>query len=294
MGAKMTMVSRVRAGVPQVVASIWAALVVISALTLATAPPASAGAQYFSQEKGFDACQTPSTSAMQTWWTSSPYFNYYVYIGGSNKANCGGATVNSSWISTVLSENWQLIFTWVGPQMPYGTCQTHNTYNTYVSLNTSTAYTQGYNEAVAAFNELTSLGVNTAGIPIAYDLEWYNGGSSCRAAASSFMKGWATYFTISPTQWPGVYGSSCASYLNDFASDGSPPWFIWGGDGSTGIKTESIACIPSTNWTSHQRHKQYAGGHNETYGGVTISMDSDCSDGPVYGTYGNTQDGACT
>jgi hypothetical protein len=30
-----------------------------------------------------------------------------------------------------------------------------------------------------------------------------------------------------------------------------------------------------------QRHKQYWPGHNETYGGVTMNIDNDCSNGPV-------------
>ena len=39
--------------------------------------------------------------------------------------------------------------------------------------------------------------------------------------------------------------------------------------------------IPSTQWATHQRAKQYRGGHNETYGGVMINIDNDNLDAPV-------------
>jgi hypothetical protein len=257
------------------------------------ASPASAAGQYLSQVKGFDACVTPSTSEMQTWFSDSPYWNYFVYIGGSNRSNCGGASVTSSWVSTVIGQDWQLVFVWVGPQMPYGTCQTHDTYNDYVSLDTSTAYNQGWDQAKSAYSELKNLNVNVNNAPVVYDLEYYHGGTTCRAAAKSFMKGWADYLDQSPSQYSGAYGSACASYINDFASDGNPPEFVWPGDGSTGESTGTISCIPSGNWVNHQRHKQYSGGHLETYGGVTMNIDNDCSDGPVYGSFGNLLDGTC-
>jgi hypothetical protein len=34
-------------------------------------------------------------------------------------------------------------------------------------------------------------------------------------------------------------------------------------------------------WPNHQRLHQYVGGHNETWGGVTINIDSNAVDGPV-------------
>jgi hypothetical protein len=274
----------------------WLAVLVVVA-ALAAAPgllpttSARAAGQYISQEKGFDACTLPSTSAMQTWWTYSPYYDYYVYIGGSEKANCGGATLSSSWINTVTAQGWDLVFTWVGPQMPYGTCSSRSWANN-ISLSTTTAYNQGYNEASAAYAQLANLGVNTTNAPVVYDLEGYNGGSGCRAAAQSFMKGWADYLELAPAQKSGTYGSGCSSYLDDFASDGNPPDFVWGADWGTGISTSGISCVPSGHWVNNQRHKQYQGGHNETYGGVTLNIDADCANGPVYGNAGYA-DGTC-
>jgi hypothetical protein len=273
----------------------WLAIVVAVAATLGAqgllpSSAAHAAGEYISQEKGFDACVLPSTSAMQTWWNDSPYYNYYLYIGGSEKANCGGATLSSSWISTVVNQGWDLAFIWVGPQMP-SSCSSDGWGDT-ISLNTSTAYSQGENQAIAAYNKLVNLSVNVTNAPVIYDLEAYNGGSSCRAAAKSFMKGWADQMAVAPAQLSGTYGSACASYIDDFASDGNPPDFVDPAAWGSGQSTSSIPCVSSTHWTHNQRHKQYAGGHNETYGGVTINIDNDCANGPVYGNRGNS-DGTC-
>jgi hypothetical protein len=106
------------------------------------------------------------------------------------------------------------------------------------------------------------------------------------------MKGWADQMAVAPAQLSGVYGSACASYIDDFASDGNPPDFVDPAAWGSGQSTSSIPCVASTHWTHNQRHKQYAGGHNETYGGVTINIDNDCANGPVYGNGGN-MDGTC-
>jgi hypothetical protein len=80
-----------------------------------------------------------------------------------------------------------------------------------------------------------------------------------------------------------VYGSSCGSGLSHFATINPPPDFIDGADWDGQSSTADISCIPSGDWIYNQRHKQYRGGHNETYNGVTVSVDNDCSNGPVYG-----------
>ena len=43
--------------------------------------------------------------------------------------------------------------------------------------------------------------------------------------------------------------------------------------------TTSDPYVPSGDWANHQRLHQYSGGHNETYGGVTLNIDGDYLDG---------------
>lgn len=129
-----------------------------------------------SQERGFDTCAAPSLSTMKTWWAYSPYYNIGIYIGGSNRA-CSQANLNSSWITNVQNGDygsWGILPIWVGPQMP-PSCNTR-TYRTYISTDTATAYTQGRNEASAAYSAMVNLGMDIRGTPIAYDLEGYSGG----------------------------------------------------------------------------------------------------------------------
>ena len=45
--------------------------------------------------------------------------------------------------------------------------------------------------------------------------------------------------------------------------------------------TSTLSCVSGTSWASHQRLKQYQGDHNETYGGVTLNIDSNCANGPL-------------
>lgn len=183
--------------------------------------------------------------------------------------------------------------------MPNPYCQRNQLWNTYVSTTAATAYNQGWNEAVAAFQAAAALGMDTAGMPLIYDLEFYTNGtgslSTCRSAAKSFMKGWADYLEAGVSQKSGIYGSACASYLDDFAFDGNPPDFIfigdWSGNAHTSVVTNN--CVASVHWVNAQRHKQYVGEHLEPHGSVSISMDNDCSNGPVYYTTSRTFETAC-
>lgn len=107
--------------------------------------------------------------------------------------------------------------------------------------------------------------------------------ATCRAAAKAFVDGWDAQLHVAPAQVAGVYSSSCAGYLDDLATITHKPDFIdaadWDGKPSTG----DVSCVSSGHWTHQQRHKQYQGAHNATYNGVTLNIDSRCSDAAVYG-----------
>lgn len=297
---------------------IWAMVVslgLLIPLPMAIVPTHSASAaeqEYLSQEYGFDACKTPTTAQMQAWWSNSPYFNYFGYLGGDNASNCGGATFNNTWVQTVDCANcglyptmeWDVGFFWVGPQHGVGDlCESSATqiYNYYIGTNTTSAYQSGYQNAVDLYQTVQTDGFNYVGMPLTYDLEGYNDSSTCRAAASAFMQGFADYLHAPPAQMVGVYGSTCSSELADFSSDGDAPDYIHGADPSTGYHTSTMSCVPSNLWTNHQRQKQYSDKgtnvtsttHAETYGGVTLTIDNDCSDGPVYGQFYQQLSGTC-
>ena len=252
-------------------------------------PPSAAAYSAISQGHGFDTCAAPTSASMDAWWTGTPFLNVGIYIGGANRG-CSQPNLTQAWITHQQATGWGLLPIWFGPQMGNPSCTNKHIWNSNISTNTTNAYNQGYAEAQAAYTASIGLAFNLANLPLIYDLEAYSGGTSsittCRNAAKSFMKGWADFLQLPTAQKPGVYGSACGSYMDDFAGNGNPPDFIWFGDwsGNTHTSVVTSSCIGSTHWTSDQRHKQYAAPHVETWNGVAILVDSDCSNGPVYFT----------
>lgn len=247
---------------------------VLSIAPLAAAP--SAQASYGNSiHMGWDACYA-SVNTAQAFWTNTPYWNMGLYLGGSSYGS-GCKRWSSSEVSQLRSMGYQFLPLWVGPQAP---C---NGWASSFSYDTSTAYSQGRNEAISVYNTIVGLGWDTLNAPIIYDLEAFNtGNGSCLSAAQSFINGWVYQLHVAPAQLAGVYGSSCGSGLSSYASIGNVPNFIHGADWNGNPSTSDLACVPSGWWVYRQRHKQYSGGHNETWNGVTMNIDSDCSNGPVY------------
>jgi hypothetical protein len=247
---------------------------VVSVLAPAVAP--SAEASYGkSIHRGWDACSA-SIATAQAFWTNTPYWNMGLYLGGSSYGS-GCKRWSSSEVGQLRSMGYKFLPLWVGPQAP---C---NGWASSFSYDTATAYTQGRNEALSVYNTIVGLGWDTANAPIIYDLEAFNtASSSCLSAARSFVNGWVYQLHVAPAQLAGVYGSSCGSGLSSYASIGNVPDFIHGANWNGTLSTSDLACVSSSYWTGRQRHKQYQGGHNETWNGVTMNIDSDCSNGPVY------------
>jgi hypothetical protein len=227
------------------------------------------------QSKGFDACTAPSTSTMQKWWTNTPWSWIGVYIGGVMRA-CPQPNLSASWFNTTYSQGWAYELLWVGPQAP---C---TSYRSRISYDTATAYNQGKDEAIQAWRTLNAFGFGFAtNTPVTYDMENYANSSSCRAAVKSFMQGWNDQLHVAPAQLSGAYGSACASYIQDWATMARPLDFVNGADWDGDPSVYHISCLSNAYWVHHQRLKQYRGDHYETYGGVTLEIDTNCADGPT-------------
>lgn len=243
-----------------------------------------------SNRPAFDACTLPNTSQMLAWWNSSPYREANIYIGGSNRG-CNAWNqqyLTAQWVSTVRSQGWNFIPTWVGPQAP---C---SGFGSRISYDLNTAYNQGRSEADQAANAAKNLGLTVSGglggTIIYYDMESYSNNSSCRNAVKSFMSGWVSRLHELGNR-AGGYGSACASYLNDWSSitGGNVPDDLWPAawiysSYNSGASVWGVSCIPDYNWAYHQRIRQYTGGHSEMWGGITLNIDSDISDGHVSGS----------
>ncbi len=236
--------------------------------------------------QGFDKCEIPTLAQMQMWWTSSPYNAVNLYIGGSARG-CNNLALSASFVSQLNSQGWRFIPTWVGPQ---ANC---TGYLSRMSSDSTVSYSQGVAEADAALDTAIFLGLSDAdgsGTVIYYDLEAYNtSNATCRNAANSFISGWVAEMRARGNL-AGVYGASCASAPTDWASIPNVPDALWianwyGNAGTVAyLETASVwnaACLSNSLWGNHQRLRQYAGGHNETWGGLTLGIDSNVLDGPL-------------
>ena len=252
-----------------------------------SAPRSAVAYSGMAQGHGFDTCAAPSSATMDKWWPGTPFFTVGIYLGGANRG-CAQPNLTKTWIDHQQATGWGLLPIWFGPQMGNPSCTDKHVWNSNISTSAMTAYNQGYAEARSAYLAAAGLGFALADMPLIYDLEAYSGGTAstttCRNAAKSFLKGWADYLEVPIAQRSGVYGSACGSHVDDFASDGNAPDFIWFADWSGNPHTDVVTsgCIAAGHWVDLQRHKQFEGGHRETWNGVTVNIDSVCADGPTY------------
>jgi hypothetical protein len=221
---------------------------------------------------GFDACTAPSSGAMNA-WLASPYRAVGIYFGGVNRA-CTQLNLTPDWVAEQVANGWHLMPIYMGLQAP---CTTSNKKFLFTAAN---AATQGRANADDAVAQATALGLAPGSVLI-NDMEAYRtDDTSCRTAVQTFVSAWSSrlhdvgylsgfYSSLSSgvADQVAVYNSTTyvrTDYL-DFAR-------------YDGVVTTSNSAIPSSYWSPHRRIKQYAGGHDETWGGVTINIDNDYLD----------------
>jgi Domain of unknown function (DUF1906)/Ricin-type beta-trefoil lectin domain len=227
---------------------------------------------------GFDTCTAPSSSAMSA-WSASPYRAVGVYIGGVNSA-CAQPNLTAGWVANEVAGGWHLIPTYVGLQGA-GACRGQCS-----TIDPSQASAQGAAAASEAVGEAQGLGI-PSGNPIYYDMEQYTRGGANTSTVLAFLSAWTSQLHADG-YLSGVYssGSSGISDLVGAVGTGvTEPDDIWIADWN-GEQTTSDPYVPAGDWSNHQRLHQYQGGHNETYGGVTIDIDNDYLDGATADTNG--------
>lgn len=218
---------------------------------------------------GFDACSTPSTTTMAD-WGASPYRAIGFYIGGANEA-CAQTNLSASWVAQESAAGWALLPIYVGLQAPSNGCGC-------ASIGPSQASAQGTAAADDAANQAAAVGI-APGNPLYDDMENYSRTTTNTTAVLAFLGAWTTELHARG-YLSGIY-SSATSGITDLVKEqgtGYPePDEIWDAEWNGQANTSS-AYIPSTDWANHQRLHQYQGGHNATYGGATINIDSDYVD----------------
>ena len=219
---------------------------------------------------GFDACAAPSSAAMKA-WKASPYRAIGIYIGGVSRG-CKQPNLTAAWVSEQQQNGWHLFPIYVGLQ---AACTTH----TYRISNPQAA-AQGRNAGTDAVAQATALGLARNSMVI-YDMEAYSTtDAACKAGVMAFMKAWTIRLHESgyASGYYSSMGSGVKQQVDNYFADGyARPDYVdfarWDGVGSA-----ADVGIPAAYWTPGRRIKQYSGGHPETYGGVTINIDTDYLD----------------
>ncbi|MBI1758639.1 MAG: DUF1906 domain-containing protein [Actinobacteria bacterium] len=219
---------------------------------------------------GFDACAAPSSGAMDA-WLGAPYRAVGVYLGGGARA-CAQPNLTAAWVSRQSSRGWHLVPIYVGLQAP---CTAYS-----YRINPPTATAQGRLAADDAANKAAALGL-APGSTVYDDMEAFpTSAPECSTAVLQYLSGW-TARLHERGYLSGAYSSASsgvavlAAVTASAAYQGPDHIFFarWNGVAST---VEPV--LPDSMWSSHQRIKQYLGGHDERYGNVTINIDSDYLD----------------
>ncbi|HSX66550.1 glycoside hydrolase domain-containing protein [Nocardioides sp.] len=232
---------------------------------------------------GFDQCLAPTQAKMDAWLDNSPFHAVGIYISGNSRACRSQPNLTRTWVSTQLARGWRLLPITLGPQ---ASCQPrYPKYNDDPRINPdptswwSKAKAQGKLEAERAVTAAKNLGIVPRST-LFYDLEGFDlGNTNCRESALRFVHAWT--LRLHELGYKSGFYSSASSGIKmvDDARVNHPGVFAlpdtlwiarWDGVANTTTETRYLR---SDGWTGGNRLKQYQGGHNETWGGVTINID---------------------
>ncbi|MDO9457224.1 glycoside hydrolase domain-containing protein [Nocardioides sp.] len=236
---------------------------------------------------GFDQCLAPTQSTMNRWLSTSPYLAVGIYISGDSRACRSQPNLTPAWIRTQLQNGWKLLPITLGPQ---ASCQPRfPRYQDDFKISPfrgkgryPRAREMGRASGTSTVADAKKLGI-PAGSTLWYDLEGFDAtNTDCRESALAFLSDWVT--TVKRLGYvTGVYSSagSGIKVLDDVrVSRGAAytlPDRIWLARWD-GVANTSTSYIRNDGWRPGHRVKQYRGGHDETWGGVKINIDTNFLD----------------
>ncbi len=219
---------------------------------------------------GFDVCTAPSLDTMRAWRAASPYRAIGIYTSGSQRG-CSQPRLTAGWIRQARAMGWRFVPTHVGAQAPCNAQQRRPRH-----IDPADAVQQGRDEAAVAVRGLEAVGLGK-GSPVYLDMESYPlQDPACGQAVVDFTLGWTQ--ALHAAGYRSGFYSSLDSGIADLvaaARAGSSPlpdalWYAqWDDHASTD------AALGTGRWADHQRAHQYHGNVEETYGGVTLTVDRD-------------------
>jgi peptidoglycan hydrolase-like protein with peptidoglycan-binding domain len=229
----------------------------------------------------FDACQAPSQEEMDVWREQSPYWAVGIYISGDNRYCDVQHELSPEWVAEQARKGWRLLPLHVGRQAACTNVDRWDKISDDPADNYAEARSQGRAEARAAVAAARYYGIGRRST-LWYDLEHFDiTRRHCRESALSLVSAWTRKLHDLGYR-SGFYSSASSGIrmLDDSRRDRSDsytlPDQIWLADWNGKANTRS-EFIPHEGWSRARVH-QYRGGHDETYGGVTINVDSNFMD----------------
>jgi hypothetical protein len=231
------------------------------------APDVRAGSGY-SNQQGVDACTLPTASQLSSLWLGTPFYWWAYYLGGATAQARGCAPFSSSLLTTARNIGWGFAPIWDDLQSPSG-CG--GSYSHRMSINTTTAYSQGQTSALKALAAMQSAGFASYD-QVWLDIEAYSYGTTgCKAAVNSYVNGWDSLLGGDS----GVYGSSVGSQVDSWWTISHPPIMVWMGswDHPTANPNTvwSISGVSNSHWNRDLRMHQYRG--MRTYSNLVVDVD---------------------
>ena len=227
------------------------------------------------EARGLDSCNAPTHAQMAAFWHQTHWWWWGVYIGGVNRA-CPNTNLTPRWIRKEVRRGWGLQPIWVGQQAP---CSNQSGL-ARMSHHRARAYKQGRRAARHAYTRVQNLGMHTR-TTVVFDMEAFDTTKPrCVRAVKAFVRGWSHQLRDKSPVMPGYYGSSCASAVSAMWRISPRPSYVCVANYGSGRNVARMSCVPRDVWP--RRLKQYTGGTMVTENGVTLAVDKDCADGPMY------------
>jgi peptidoglycan hydrolase-like protein with peptidoglycan-binding domain len=256
------------------------AILVVTAVVqvLRARPPAVTGVMPGSfTGYAFDTCEAPTQEQMDAWLLSSPYWGVGIYISGENRACADQPNLDRTWVAAQASRGWRLLPLSVGRQAPCSEGGRWSKIDPSPAKRFAAARDQGDEEAANASAAARDLGI-APGSTLWLDVEAFDvSRTRCRDATLAYVSSWTR--GLSDRGYRSGFYSSAASgvrMLEQARLDSPGRWalprHIWVGAWNQRHDTES-AYKARDGWTPSVVH-QYSGPHAETYGGVTLDVDS--------------------
>ena len=186
-------------------------------------------------------------------------------------------------MNTVTGHGWQLLPIWVGAQAPC--TPLGNT--TKISARSERRDQPGVLEGLAAADRAAALGLGWLA-PVYFDMEAYPSGGACTEALRASRSAGRTHCTSADTSPATTAACARASSTRRAVDPAAPQPDRRGVDRGVERRTEHLrvqqpgCALWDGWWSNHRRVHQFQGGHDEVWGGATITMDSNAVDGPTF------------